>query len=350
MEPVVLYDGKILDGRNRYRACVQAGVVCKFQTYNGSDPVSVVVSLNLRRRHLTASQRSMVAARLARLGRGRRWKKTGVSTEQAAALVNVSAGSVEHARVVRDHAVRDLVRAVEVGKVAVSTASTIARLPHQEQQTIVIRGEREIIKAARQIYLARSEARAELNSKISRRPVRLPDRKFRVIVVDPAWPYRGSLDPRAGYKALEYPTMDERALYGLGQTIDSVAADDCHLFCWTRQRFLPLTFKMLESWGCWTYGFTMIWRKGGGPQPPNSPQFNAEFVVYAKRGNPNFIDRKRFAVCFDGPRREHSRKPDEFYDLVKRVTGGPRVDMFSREPRDGFARHGNEVRKFRGAA
>jgi len=70
--------------------------------------------------------------------------------------------------------------------------------------------------------------------------------------------------------------------------------------------------------------------KGGGPQPPNSPQFNAEFVVDAKRGNPKFIDRKRFAVCFDGPRREHSRKPDEFYDLVKRVTRGPRVDMFSR--------------------
>jgi len=46
----------------------------------------------------------------------------------------------------------------------------------------------------------------------------------------------------------------------------------------------------------------------------------------------------------------HSRKPDEFYDLVKRVTPGPRVDMFSREPRDGFVQCGNEVRKFRGAA
>jgi len=65
---------------------------------NGIDPVSFVVSSHLRRRHLTASQRSMLVARLAKLGRGRRWKKTGVSTEQAAALVNVSDSSVEHAR------------------------------------------------------------------------------------------------------------------------------------------------------------------------------------------------------------------------------------------------------------
>jgi hypothetical protein len=104
----------------------------------------------------------------------------------------------------------------------------------------------------------------------------------------------------------------------------------------------------LEHWRHCVLG--MILRRAGGPQHPNLPQFNAEFVVYAKCGNPKFIDRKRFAVCFDGPRREHSRKPDELYDLVKRVTHGPRVDMFSREARDGFVQYGNEVRRFRGAA
>jgi N6-adenosine-specific RNA methylase IME4 len=46
--------------------------------------------------------------------------------------------------------------------------------------------------------------------------------------------------------------------------------------------------------------------------------------------------------------REHSRKPDEFYDLIRRVSPGPRLDMFSREKRDGFEQHGNEIGFFGG--
>jgi N6-adenosine-specific RNA methylase IME4 len=55
-------------------------------------------------------------------------------------------------------------------------------------------------------------------------------------------------------------------------------------------------------------------------------------------------------ASINAPHREHSRKPDEFYDTVRRVTEGPRVDMFSREPRDGFGQWGIETGKFAGSA
>ena len=60
-EPIVLYDGKILDGRNRWRACQELGIEPQTTTYTGDDPVGYVMSMNLHRRHLTADQRAAIA-------------------------------------------------------------------------------------------------------------------------------------------------------------------------------------------------------------------------------------------------------------------------------------------------
>jgi hypothetical protein len=121
--PIVLCDGKILDGRNRYRACIELGREPKAEVYAGHDPVAYVISTNLTRRHLSTSQRAMIAAQLATLKNGQRSDLVQApSIEGAAALLNVGHASVERAKFVRERGDEDLIRAVQSGDVTVSGA------------------------------------------------------------------------------------------------------------------------------------------------------------------------------------------------------------------------------------
>src|SRR5215831_17610847 len=156
-EPIVLYEDKILDGRNRYRACLAAGIDPTFTAYTGDDPISYVISLNLRRRHLDESQRAMVAAKLATLKLGDNQHSEGPSIEEASRLLNVGHASVERAKTVQRAGAPELVHAVEQGAVSVSAAADVAMLPQQDQREIVARGEKEILEAAKQIRARQME-------------------------------------------------------------------------------------------------------------------------------------------------------------------------------------------------
>lgn len=182
---VVTSDGAILDGRNRYRACVAAGIEPTFETYTGDDHLAYVISLNLQRRHLDESQRAMVAARIANLGKGRprfnpqicgfiEEKHPAVTQKQASNMLNVGERTVQHAREVLDEGAPELVEAVERGEASVSAASQIASLPKDEQVEIVARGEAEILRAAKEIRERKSEERARENVGVASRKVEIP--------------------------------------------------------------------------------------------------------------------------------------------------------------------------------
>ena len=351
LEAIITLDGDILDGRNRYRACVAAGVEPHFEVFEGADPVAFVVSKNVARRHLDESQRALAAAKIATLQKGRPIENASIeafSQNDAAALLNVSRSGVQRAREVLNEGTPELVKAVEAGRVSVSAAADVATLPKVEQTEIVAKGEREILEAAKRIRLQKAEVRRAEIQAIAATQVHIPAGKFSTIVIDPPWPMEKiERDVAPDQVAFDYPTMSEDQLAAF--PVADMAADDCHLFCWTTHKFLPMSLRLLDAWG-FRYVLTMVWHKPGGFQPFGLPQYNCEFAIYARRGTPTFADTKAFNVCFQAPRREHSRKPDEFYDVIRRVTTGPRIDVFSREARDGFDVYGNETNKFAGAA
>ena len=146
-EEIVLYEDKILDGRNRYRACIEAGIELRFRTFgdrasDGDDPRAFVISLNIMRRHLSESQRAMIAARLANLDEGRPSKTTaiaGVSQGEAAELCNVSVDSIGRAKKVLNSAIPEIVAAVDSGQVTVNTAASLAQQPVPIQTSVIER-------------------------------------------------------------------------------------------------------------------------------------------------------------------------------------------------------------------
>lgn len=151
-EACVLYEGKMLDGRNRWLACKIAGVEAKtVVTKNLNDPVAYVLSLNLHRRHLTPSQASMCAARARdvyekqakeRMSEG--GKNKGVENlpplepakarDAAGKAFGVSGKSVDHAKRVIEKGIPELAKAVDEGRMAVSTAAILATEPEEIQK------------------------------------------------------------------------------------------------------------------------------------------------------------------------------------------------------------------------
>jgi N6-adenosine-specific RNA methylase IME4/ParB-like chromosome segregation protein Spo0J len=351
-EPVVMFEGQILDGRNRYRACVAAGTDCRFESYEGEDPAAYVVSLNLKRRHLSESQRAMVAANLANMKSGARTDLAQIcarSQDDVATLLNVSRRSVQSAAAVRERGAPELIRAVEADKVSVSAAANIATLPVETQREIIARcDKREVLKFAKHIRAQQvAENRAEWNARIiemSKANAPLPcDRRYPIILADPAWPYEAYNAASGMQRAAEshYPCMSIEEICSL--PVADIATPDAALFLWTTSPHLQAAFSVLEAWG-FEYRTNIVWVKdniGLGYWVRNQH----ELLLIAARGkmrSPSEAVRPPSVIM--SPRREHSRKPDGAYALIEAMYPElPKIELFARGRREHWSAWGNQA-------
>jgi N6-adenosine-specific RNA methylase IME4 len=162
---------------------------------------------------------------------------------------------------------------------------------------------------------------------------------YDVIVIDPPWQMEKiEREVAPNQVAFDYPTMTLEEI----SRLDIPAADNCHVWLWTTQKYLPHAFGLFAAWNV-KYVCTFNWHKAGGFQPFGLPQYNNEFVLYGRIGAPSFVETKDFKTSFEGKRGGHSEKPGEFYDTVRRVTAGRRLDMFNRRKIEGFDGWGKEA-------
>ena len=181
----------------------------------------------------------------------------------------------------------------------------------------------------------------------------LAGRKFATILADPPWRFQnrtGKMAPE--HKRLNrYGTMDLEEIKSL--PVAEAAADRAHLYLWVPNALLPEGLEVMKAWG-FDYKSNLIWhkvRKDGGSDGRGVGFYFrnvTEILLFGVRGkNVRTLDPGRTQVNLLGTRkREHSRKPDEFYDLVEACSWGPRLEIFARGSRPGWETWGDQADEY----
>jgi N6-adenosine-specific RNA methylase IME4/ParB-like chromosome segregation protein Spo0J len=341
LTPIMLYEGKILDGRHRYKACINLAIDPLFETYEGEDALGYVIALNLSRRHLDESQRAMIGARIANLtGAGRPSKEiahiSAITGSDAAKMMSVGRRNVVHAKKVLREGTQELADAVDSGKIAVTVAAKISELDHDQQAQVMAdpKPEQAIKKIARQ------EKEQQLAGKAIGQSLSTNTSLYGVIYADPPWKYEtfseNGMDRSADN---HYPTMSMFEMMAL----DVPAADDCVLFMWATVPMLPEALDLLHEWG-FDYKSHICWikdRQGTGYWTRNKH----ELLLIATKGKvPAPAMGTQPPSVIELPLGRHSEKPAFFADMISTLyPTTPKLEMFARVGRVGWDVIGNEA-------
>ncbi len=175
-------------------------------------------------------------------------------------------------------------------------------------------------------------------------------KKYRTIYADPPWQFQnrtGKVAPE--HKRLNrYATMDLESIMSL--PVSEVAEEKCHLYLWVPNALLPEGLAVMKAWG-FEYKTNLVWekvRKDGQPDGRGVGFYFrnvTEILLFGIKGDKNrTLQPGRSQVnLIRSMKREHSRKPDEFVDLIEACSYEPRLELFARGNRDGWDMWGNQA-------
>jgi N6-adenosine-specific RNA methylase IME4 len=174
--------------------------------------------------------------------------------------------------------------------------------------------------------------------------------RFSTVLADPPWQFQN----RTGKVAPEhrrlnrYETMDLKEICNL--PVKQITADSAHLYLWVPNALLPDGIKVLNEWG-FRYVTNIVWhkiRKDGGSDGRGVGFYFrnvTELLLFGVKGKNarTLAPGRRQVNMIETRKREHSRKPDEQYDVIESCSWGPRIELFSRGEREGWTVWGNQA-------
>ena len=350
--PIVLYQGAILDGWNRYCAATELGLTPATVEFDGDDGAALEYTLRTnKRRNLSSSQWAAVAVQADEL------MQSIQDAVEAARLAKQKANAANQYTKPSDnklsegkdeHATKVATKAAELFNTNRTYINEAKKLKESNQEAFdkVLAGEATITQVKREIKEQQREARREENrAKVADvvAPAQIVEAsaRFATIVIDPPWDWGDEGDQdQLGRARPDYATMSLSQLLDL--PVGEMADEDCHIYLWITNRSLPKGFQLLERWG-FRYITALTWVKphfGMG----NYFRGQTEHVLFGVKGS-QALKRKDVGTVFHAARGPagHSSKPAEFYDLVETCSPGPYLEMFSRSQRSDWTAWGENA-------
>lgn len=172
---------------------------------------------------------------------------------------------------------------------------------------------------------------------------------YGTVLADPPWQFNN----RTGKVAPEHRRLSRYPTLALAEImaipVREVTAPDSHLYLWVPNALLKEGLQVLEAWG-FTYKTNIVWqkiRRDGEPDGRGVGFYfrnTTELVLFGVRGNLRTFAPGRSQVnVIRSRKREHSRKPDELYEIIERCSPGPYLELFARGRRPGWDQWGNET-------